>query len=441
MSENHELNPSEMTTPANESQPEAQVTPGAQTDAQSKTKDKAKVKAKKTASKNAGETKVVKPSKNALTPQDRLKLLAAVSDLPFIHRTPKSQDYMRDVMLTVLDFHMQAEVVGKAINYFRDRVQSDHGIHTHDDLTRILATYPDTQQGNVDASLFLWNNRHWQRTHLLRGLLAFFSSIGVTDQEELRCWARHAAFDKDFHGKVKGLGLAVFQWLLIRMGVPAVKPDVWVINFAQRITGKRLADKVLVDLFHEIAPLVGQSMTNIDMTIWAFERMRLSTDDLPGLRPVWWRQVWQQLQEWIKADEAFRDGQWNVTLDALPRLRYDASGIRMSGGMIWAGETEPVETLVTLMQSGWRERFRLILTVNRDAPDGGVNAELKTCLAATGWVVSDTGLFQATLDMDVELFMPPSSSVAALMEDAGKVGGNVMRKLKTFLALTEKPVL
>lgn len=246
MSENQEVNPIDLPTPANETSPDLKTASEAAKDGEFTVKASKKLKAKtadKTlikSSTNPDETTPGKPGKNALTPQDRLKLLAAVSDLPFIHRTPKSQDYMRDLMLTVLDFHMQAEVVGKAINYFRDRVQSEHDIHTHADLTRILGIYPDTPEGNVEASRFLWNNRHWQRAHLLRGLLAFLTSIDVTSQDDLRCWARKATFDRDFLGKVKGLGLAVFQWLLIRMGVPAVKPDVWVINFAQRVTGKRV---------------------------------------------------------------------------------------------------------------------------------------------------------------------------------------------------------
>jgi hypothetical protein len=369
-----------------------------------------------------------KPTKNAVTDTDKIKLLNAVADLPFVHRTPKSQDYMRDLMLTVLDFHMRAEVVGKAINYFRDRVQPVHAIRTHDDLTWTLDAYEDTQAGNTEASLFLWNNRHWQRVHLLRGLLGYFVSIGVTDQEALRCWARQATFDKDFQGKVKGLGLAVFQWLLIRMGVPAVKPDVWVINFAQRVTGKRLADKVLVDLFHEIAPLVGQTLTNIDMTIWAFERMGLSTNDLPGLRMVWWRQVHQRIEQWLKEDEGFRDGHWNVTLDGSARFRYDHAGLRMSGMMRWAGEAEPVETLVTLMQSGWRERFRVLLTVMRKMPqvDGG----LKSRMEAEGWVGSaGDGHVEATKDLDVELFMPPTLTMEGIVGHSQTASENVRAEI------------
>jgi hypothetical protein len=43
--------------------------------------------------------------------------------------------------------------------------------------------------------------------------------------------------------------------------VSTIKPDVWVIKFAQRVMGRRLLEKALVALFHEIAPWVGESLT------------------------------------------------------------------------------------------------------------------------------------------------------------------------------------
>ncbi len=77
-----------------------------------------------------------------------------------------------------------------------------HDLHTHEDLAGCLSRFPDTQEGNLQASLFLWNNRHWQRAGYLRGLLAYFKSIGVTDQEGLQAWARTALFERDFQGRV-----------------------------------------------------------------------------------------------------------------------------------------------------------------------------------------------------------------------------------------------
>ena len=374
-----------------------------------------------------------KPSKNALTASDKIKLLSAVADLPFVHRTPKNHDFMRDLMLTVLDFHMLAEVVGKAIDHFRYRVQPVYDIETLDDLTQTLERFPDTREGNTDASLFFWNNRHWQRAHLLRGLLAYFESIGVTDQPELRRWASTAVFERDFEGKVRGLGLAVFQWLLIRSGVKTLKPDVWVFNYAHRITGKKLADTALIEIFDEISHLVGESMVTIDMTIWASERMGLGTNDAPGLRLVWWLHVWRKLEERFQSDESFRDGNWHINAARSDRVRYGNAEILMVGMMRLRGDDKPVETFVSLIQSGWLERFRLSLTLMRDLPENGAD-QMKAHMEAATWIVTVDGAVKASMDLDTSLLMPPTLSIEKLMESVDKITEKTVAAVKAVLA-------
>jgi hypothetical protein len=58
-----------------------------------------------------------------LTPDQFHKLLTATADLPFIHTQRQFGDYMTDVLLTVLDFHMQAPVVDSALSYFKHNVR------------------------------------------------------------------------------------------------------------------------------------------------------------------------------------------------------------------------------------------------------------------------------------------------------------------------------
>jgi hypothetical protein len=97
----------------------------------------------------------------------------------------------------------------------------------------------------------------------------------------------------------------------------------------------------------------------------------------------------------------------------------------MLGMLRWAGDENPVETIVTLMQSGWRERFRVILTVMRKVPEP--LDDLKSRLEANGWGVSSgDGHVEATLDMDTELFMPPTMTVQGMQEKAGAVAERVV---------------
>ncbi|MCX7178681.1 MAG: hypothetical protein NTX56_07880, partial [Proteobacteria bacterium] len=343
-----------------------------------------------------------------------------------VHRGPKNHDYMRDLMLTVLDFHMKAEVVGTAINYFRDRVQPVDDIHTHEHLTQTLACYADDQEGNVEASLYLWSNRHWQRAHLLRGLLAFLASIGVTDQPGLRRWASTADFEKDFQGKVKGLGLAVFQWLLIRCGVPTIKPDVHVISFAQRITGKKLADTVLVALFNEISPLVGQSMTTIDQTIWSSERMGLGKNDLPGLRVVFWRLLKEQLKARICPDQAEKNLFSRFEIDPTFLLRYDAAGIRMTRQAMFGGTGKAV---VSVVQTNWRDRFRVRMTINQAALAAEAFDAVKAKMESLGWVVTNSGDLAAWVDLNMELFMPPTMTTEIFLARVDSAANRIIGEI------------
>ena len=181
---------------------------------------------------------------NGVTPEEFQKLLIATADLPFIRETRAKTDYMLDVMETALNLHIQEPVVVNALNYFQKHHNQPpvHSyqpqcIHTHADLQRALSGFPDSTEGNKNASQYLWGNYHWTRIALLRQFLDFLTSINVTDQPSLHAWARKADFERDFKGKVKGLGIAVFHWLLLRCGVPTLKPDIWVINFAKRVVG------------------------------------------------------------------------------------------------------------------------------------------------------------------------------------------------------------
>lgn len=238
--------------------------------------------------------------KPILTADEFQKLVIATADLPFLSYTRGKTDYVIDVMQTVLDFHMQAPVVNDALDYFREHVQSQHGIDTHAQLQAVLDKFADTVDGNTEASRLLWNNAHWTRIELLRRLLTFLASIHVTDQPALHAWARKADFERDFKGKVKGLGVAVYQWLLIRCGVSTIKPDIWVINFAKRVIGRKLSEGNLVEVFTSISPLVGEQLDAIDITIWHFEKMAMATTDVPAMRVVYWYKLRQQLEQQLK---------------------------------------------------------------------------------------------------------------------------------------------
>jgi hypothetical protein len=79
---------------------------------------------------------------------------------------------------------------------------------------------PEDQADNTTLAQYLWGYNFWTRAQQLRDLVRYFRSIGVVDQEQLKQWAFTSTFKNDFEGRVKGLGPAVYQWLVMRQMQP-----------------------------------------------------------------------------------------------------------------------------------------------------------------------------------------------------------------------------
>jgi hypothetical protein len=100
---------------------------------------------------------------------------------------------------------------------------------------------------------------------------ARFRSIGVVDQERLKHWAWASTF-KDFEGRVKGLGPAVYQWLVMRQGVDTVKPGLHLRRFAQAAVGRSLNDQDVSELATRAAARIGVKAFELDWRIWEASR-------------------------------------------------------------------------------------------------------------------------------------------------------------------------
>ena len=366
--------------------------------------------------------------KKQLTPEQFQQLLIATANLPFIRQQRQPTSYLSDVLETVLNFQMQEPVVVKALLYFEHNIQHQHDIHTHEQLQGALNIYPDTEDGNKAAAQFFWGNKHWTRIELLRRFLPFLASIGVTDQASLHAWAKQADFDRDFKGRVKGMGIAVFHWLLLRCGVSTIKPDVWVINFGQRVLGKRIPEDRLVTAFNDIAPLIGESLETLDVTIWYFEKMNMATADVPALRLVWWQLLADELNRKLSSgkDSSGVPSAWRLQLDAKDRLRYDKAGMTLTPESLWlrCGQVQAAE--VRLEQSVWYEGMVLSLTVTTDqALTTECFERLAPRMTAKGWKVNNASVFTGTTEVEDSLLIPPTTLVSELQAWASEVAATV----------------
>ena len=199
---------------------------------------------------------------------DRLKVVA--NEVPPAKESYLEDDFVMNLLETVLDYQMNTKAVVRALQHFRD--ERWHEIRTLDDLLAVLARFPDDQPGNTALAQYLWRYDMWTRAHQLRDLAQYFVSIGVTDQERLQSWAARSQFKRDFEGRVKGLGIAVYHWLVMRQGVDTVKPDVHVRRFAEGAVGRALTDEEVVEAVTRAAHELGLKAYELDWRIWEASR-------------------------------------------------------------------------------------------------------------------------------------------------------------------------
>lgn len=196
------------------------------------------------------------------------RVAAAAKHLPAA--TPASvyvqDDFILNLIETVVDYQMHTTAVVRALEHFRANWWQE--VRTLDDLNALLSRYPDDQDGNTSLAVHLWGYKHWRSAAELRGLARFFRSIGVVDQESLKAWAHRSEFRRDFEGRVKGLGPTIYQWLLMRLGVDTVKPDVRLHKFAEPAVGRPVSDAEVIEVVTRAAGALGITAPELDGRIW-----------------------------------------------------------------------------------------------------------------------------------------------------------------------------
>ena len=183
-------------------------------------------------------------------------------------------DYLTNLVATVIDFQTHTTAVERALEHFSRYARSPLG--GLGDLVALMARWPADQGGNTALARHLWGYGMWTRAQMLRDLVAYFVSIDVTDQASLRRWATDATFERDFKGRVAGLGPAVFQWLVMRQGVDTVKPDVHVHRFVAGVLGRRLSDAEVIEIIVTTARRIGRPAHRLDWAIWEASRNNLT---------------------------------------------------------------------------------------------------------------------------------------------------------------------
>jgi hypothetical protein len=205
-----------------------------------------------------------------ITESDVIKVAEACGEVPPARGDYLEDDFIMNLLATVVDYMQHTTAVERALGHFRSKHFDE--VRTMADLDAVFAQFSDDKSGNTALAEWLWGYKMWTRAEQLRRLAGFFSNVDVVDQASLRAWANRAEFRRDFEGKVKGLGPAVFNWLVMRQGVETVKPDVHLRRFTERVLGRRLSDTDVVDVVVGAARLLGLKAYELDWAIWEHSR-------------------------------------------------------------------------------------------------------------------------------------------------------------------------
>jgi hypothetical protein len=205
-----------------------------------------------------------------LTPAEQAALTVACRLVPLTKNTYIADDYLLTLLATVIDYQQHTTTVERAIAYFKENHAGS--VRTFNDLKALLDRFPDDRDGNTALAQQLWNYRLWRRASELRGLAAFFDGQGIDDLDKLRAWATSSSFRKDFEGRVKGLGRAVYQWLVMRLGVETVKPDVHIVRFVSGAIKRPASEGEAVSGVEEAAVALGIKANLLDWSIWEYSR-------------------------------------------------------------------------------------------------------------------------------------------------------------------------
>jgi hypothetical protein len=175
-------------------------------------------------------------------------------------------DYIENLLLTVLDYQNEILKLTKAMDYFRTRRREE--IRELADLLHLLLKYPDDKKGNMQAARYLWNNYSWNRAALLRRLSDYFADAGITSQERLKAWAQDVTY-QEFKGQVPGMGYVLYQRMIMRLGIEALKPETHVIDFANSVIDRYEADHAdIADKLTAAAGQLGIPAYELDRRIW-----------------------------------------------------------------------------------------------------------------------------------------------------------------------------
>jgi hypothetical protein len=118
------------------------------------------------------------------------------------------------------------------------------------------------------------NYNHLNRAIILESVTSWMSTVsgaGEPDAQlaKLEKWAKEATFNNLEETRIRGFGLAGFQYLRMLFGANTTKPDVKIRRWVEGIVGHAVSAVQALKLMEDAAAKAAVSLRDADTTIWS----------------------------------------------------------------------------------------------------------------------------------------------------------------------------
>jgi hypothetical protein len=151
-----------------------------------------------------------------------------------------------------------------------DRFEQVHpAIRTVSDLRDLMARYPSPDAFVAEVL----NYRHSKRAETLSAVVKWVATVsghGSSGEQlsNLQRWASEAQPGDHVALRIRGFGLAGFQYLRMLFGANTTKPDIHICRFVVSVLGHNVSDIEALQLLERAAPQAGILLRDLDTTIW-----------------------------------------------------------------------------------------------------------------------------------------------------------------------------
>lgn len=137
-------------------------------------------------------------------------------------------------------------------------------------LRQLMNRYNDIERFGIHELDCNFRDRMLTLQGVVEYLIAVQDQFGEhTEWERLRSWAAAARPVDAPNVRVRGFGLAGFQYLRMLFGANTTKPDVHIRGYISDVIGRNVSDAEALELLEQAAALAQVSLLAIDQAIWA----------------------------------------------------------------------------------------------------------------------------------------------------------------------------